>query len=57
MRATLDDNHMNQVEVQKILTDRMLPIDTFERAVDSREKMNIVINTIRATKEAFEGGG
>ena len=40
---------------QKILMDRMLPIGTFEKAVDSREKINIVINTIRPEKEAIEG--
>ena len=55
IRAALDDNHKNQVAAQKILMDRMLPISTFEKAVDSREKINIVINTIRPGKEAIEG--
>ena len=55
IRAALDDNHKNQTAAQKILMDRMLPISTFEKAVDSREKINIVINTIRPKKEAIEG--
>ena len=55
IRAALDDNHKNQTAAQKILMDRMLPISTFEKAVDSREKINIVINTIRPEKEALEG--
>ena len=54
-RAVLDDNHKNQTAAQKFLMDRMLPISTFEKAVDSREKINIVINTIRPEKEAIEG--
>ena len=55
IRAALDDNHKNQAAAQKILMDRMLPISTFEKAVDNREKINIVINTIRPEKEAIEG--
>ena len=55
LRTALDDNHKNQTAAQKILMDRMLPISTFEKAVDSREKINIVINTIRPEKEAIEG--
>ena len=55
IRTALDDNHKNQVAAQKILMDRMLPISTFEKAVDSREKINIVINSIRPEKEAIEG--
>ena len=55
IRTALDDNHKNQTAAQKILMDRMLPISTFEKAVDSREKINIVINTIRPEKEALEG--
>ena len=53
--TALDDIHKNQTAAQKILMDRMLPISTFEKAVDSREKINIVINTIRPRKEAIEG--
>ena len=55
IRSALDNNHKNKVAAQKILMDRMLPISTFEKAVDSREKINIVINTIRPEKEAIEG--
>ena len=55
IRTALDDNHKNQPAAQKILMDRMLPISTFEKAMDSREKINIVINTIRPEKEAIEG--
>ena len=55
IRTALDDNHKNLTAAQKILMDRMLPISTFEKAVDSREKINIVINTIRPEKEAIEG--
>ena len=55
IRTALDDSHKNQTAAQKILMDRMLPISTFEKAVDSRETINIVINTIRPEKEAIEG--
>ena len=55
IRTALDDNHKNQTAAQKILMDRMLPISTFEKSTDSREKINIVINTIRPEKEAIEG--
>ena len=55
IRTALDDNHKNQTAAQKILMDRMLPISTFEKAADSREKINIVINTIRPEKGAIEG--
>ena len=54
IRTALDDSHKNQTAAQKILMDRMLPISTFEKAVDNREKINIVINTIRPEKEAIE---
>ena len=53
--TALDDSHKNQTAAQKILMDRMLPISTFEKAADSREKINIVIKTIRPEKEAIEG--
>ena len=55
IRTALDDNHKNQTAAQKILMDRMLAISTFEKTVDSREKINIVINTIRPEKEAIDG--
>ena len=54
IRAALDDIYKNQTAAHKILMDRMLPISTFEKAVDNREKINIVINTIRPEKEAIE---
>ena len=54
IRTALDDNHKSQTAAQKILMDRMLPISTFEKAVDNREKINIVINTIRPEIEAIE---
>ena len=55
IRAALDDNHKNQAAAQKILMVRMLPISTFEKAVDSREKINIVIHTLRPDSEIVEG--
>ena len=55
IRTALDANHKNQTASQKILMDRMLPISTFKKAVDSREKINFVINTIRSGKEAIKG--
>ena len=55
IRAVLDDNHKNQAVAQKILMYRMLPISTFEKSSDSREKIDIVINTKRPEKEAVEG--
>ena len=55
IQAALDDNHKNQTAAQKILMVRMLSISTFEKAVESREKIDIAINTIRPEKEATEG--
>ena len=55
IRAALDDNYKNQAAAQKILMVRILPISTFEKAVESREKIDIVINTIRPEKEVIEG--
>ena len=55
IQTALDDNHKNKTAAQKILMDHMLPISTFEKAVYSREKINIVTNTIRPEKEALEG--
>ena len=55
VRTALDDNNKNQAVAQKSVMDTLLPISTFEKAVDSREKINIVINTIRPEKEAIEG--
>jgi hypothetical protein len=55
IRAALDDSHKNQAAAQKILMERILPICTFEKAADSREKINIAINTTRPKKKAIEG--
>ena len=55
IRTALDDSHKNQTAAQKILMDRMLPISTFENAVDSREKINIVIHTLRPDSETVQG--
>ena len=55
VRTALDDNHKNQAVAQRLVMDRLLPISTLEKAVDSREKINIVIHTIRPEKEALEG--
>ena len=55
MRTALDDTLKTQAVAQKLVMDRLLPISTFEKAVDSREKINIVINTIRPETEAIEG--
>ena len=56
IRTALDDNHKNQAVAQKLVMDRLLPISTFEKAVDSREKINIVINTIRPEKKSLLKG-
>ncbi len=53
--TALDDSHKNQAVAQKLVMDRLLPISTFEKAVGSREKINIVIHTIRPEKEALKG--
>ena len=55
VRTALDDNHKNQMAAQKILMDRILPISSFEEAVDSREKINIVIQTLKTDCETLEG--
>ena len=53
--AALDDNHKNQTAAQKILTNRIVRISTFEKAVDNRTKINIVINYVRPKKGVAEG--
>lgn len=55
LRTALDDNYKNQAVAQKLVMDRLLPISTFEKAVDSREKIYIVISSIRPEKKTFEG--
>ena len=54
VRTASDDNHKNQTAAQNTLIYRVLPISTFEKAVDSWEEINIVINTIRPETEAIE---
>ena len=51
VRTALDDNHENQTAVQKILMDRILPISTFDKGTDFKERINIVISTIPTTQE------
>ena len=55
IRTALDDNHKNQAAAQEILMDFMLPISAFDKSVDSREKINIVINTVRLKKRLLKG--
>ena len=55
VRIASDNNHKNQAVAQKLVMDRLLPISTFEKAVDSREKINIVIHTLRPDSETVEG--
>ena len=55
VRTALDDNHKNHAVAQKLVMDRLLPISTSEKALDGREKINILIHTIRPEKEALEG--
>ena len=46
VRTALDDNHKNQTAAQKLLMDRILPISTFDKGTDLRERINIIISTI-----------
>ena len=55
VRTALDDNYKNQAVAQKLVMDRLLPISTFEKTVDSREKINIVIHTLRPDSETVQG--
>ena len=49
--AALDDDHKNQAVAQKILMDRILPISTFDKGTDFKERINIIISTIPTTQE------
>ena len=51
VRAALDDDHKNQTAAQKILMDRILPISTFDKGTDFKERINIIISTIPTTQE------
>ena len=55
VRTALDDNYKNQAVAQKLVMDRLLPISTFEKTVDSCEKINIVIHTLRPDSETVQG--
>ena len=44
--AALDDDHKNQAVAQKILMDRILPISTFDKGTDFKERINVTISTI-----------
>jgi DNA-directed RNA polymerase subunit K/omega len=46
VRTALDETHKNQTAAQKILMDRILPISTFDRGPDLKERINITISTI-----------
>ena len=46
VRTALDDTHKNQTAAQKILMDRILPISTFDKGIDFKERINITISTI-----------
>jgi len=51
VRTALDETHKNQTAAQKILMDRILPISTFDKGTDLRERINITISTIPTTQE------
>ena len=46
VRTALDETHKNQTAAQKLLMDRILPISTFDKGTDLRERINIIISTI-----------
>ena len=46
VRTALDETHKNQTAAQKILMDRILPISTFDKGTDFKERINITISTI-----------
>ena len=46
VRTALDETHRNQMAAQKILMDRFLPISTFDRGPDLKERINNTISTI-----------
>ena len=54
VRTALDDNNKNQAVAQKSVMDTLLPISTFEKVVDSREKIFIVIHTLRPASKTVE---
>ena len=46
VRTALDDAHKNQTVAQKILMDRILPISTFDKKYDTKEKITINVSVI-----------
>ena len=44
--TALGDEHKNQAVAQKILMDRIVPISTFDKGTNFRERINITISTI-----------
>ena len=46
VRTALDDTHKNQTAAQKILMDRILPISTFDKKYDTKEKITINVSVI-----------
>ena len=55
VRTALDDTHKNQTAAQKILMDRILPISTFDKQFDNREKITINVSVIGKESEKLEG--
>jgi len=55
VRTALDDTHKNQTAAQKILMDRILPISTFDKQLDNREKITIKVSVIGKESETLEG--
>ena len=48
VRTALDDTHKNQTVAQKILMDRILPISTFDKKYDTKEKITINVSAIES---------
>ena len=55
VRTALDETHKNQTAAQKILMDRILPISTFDKQFDNREKITINVSVIGKESETLEG--
>ena len=55
VRTALHDTHKNQTAAQKILMDRILPISTFDKQFDNREKITINVSVIGKESETLEG--
>ena len=55
VRTALDETHKNQTAAQKILMDRILPISTFDKQFDNREKITINVSVIGKESETLDG--